>query len=147
MSLQEKMQSDLRQSMLQREELRRDTLRMVLSAIHNRQIELKRPLSDDETLEIISRQLKQRRESIVAFLAGGREEKARQEEAESVILQAYLPEQIGADEVERAVQDVIVKTKASGSGDLGKVMSQVMPMLKGRADGKLISDTVRRLLT
>jgi len=146
MSVLDQLQADLRQAMLDRDEVRRSTLRMALSAIHNRQIELRREPNEGEVIEIIGRQVKQRHESIVAFRAGDREQMAQAEEAEAKILQAYLPAQVESAEVERIVSEAIAASGASSPQEMGKVMALVMPQLKGRADGKLISETARRLL-
>ena len=118
----------MRDSMRARDERRTQTLRMAMSAAHNRQIELGRSLADEDYVEILSRQLKQRRESVEAFRAGGRDAMA-------------------ADELEQLVRAAIAETGAASPADLGKVMGKVVPHTKGRADGKAVSDLVRRLLS
>jgi uncharacterized protein YqeY len=120
---------------------------MAMSAAHNRRIELRRELTDEEVIEVLSRQVKQRRESIEAFRAGGREERAADEEAEAAILTEYLPEQLSAVEVETLVREAITATGANSAADLGRVMGRVAPLVKGRADGRVVSDLVRRLLS
>ena len=146
MSILTQLQADLRQAMLAKDNLTRDTLRMALAAIHNRQIELRREPNDSDVLEVLNRQVKQRRESIEAYRAGGREESARSEEAEKKVLQAYLPAQLGEAEVERIVRQVIHDSGVQSASEMGRVMGLVMPQLKGKAEGKLISETVKRLL-
>ena len=146
MNLQDRIESAMRDGMRARDERRTQTLRMAMSAAHNREIELGRSLTDDDYIEILGRQVKQRRESIEAFRAGGRAEMAANEEAEAVILAEFLPEAIPADELERLVRAAIAETGASTAADLGRVMSKVVPQTKGRADGKAISDLVRQLL-
>ena len=137
----------MRDSMRARDERRTQTLRMAMSAAHNRQIELGRSLADEDYVEILSRQLKQRRESVEAFRAGGRDAMAADEEAEAAILAEFLPEPLSADELEQLVRAAIAETGAASPADLGKVMGKVVPHTKGRADGKAVSDLVRRLLS
>ena len=146
MTLQERIESAMRDAMRARDERRTQTLRMAMAAAHNRQIELRRPLTDAEMLEVLGRQLKQRHESTEMFRAGGRPEKAADEEAEAVILGEFLPEQLPADEIEGLVRRAIAETSATGPADLGKVMGRIAPQVKGRADGRAVSDLVRRLL-
>jgi uncharacterized protein YqeY len=147
MTLQDRIETAMRDSMRARDERRTQTLRMAMSAAHNRQIELGRSLADEDYVEILSRQVKQRRESIEAFRAGGRDAMAADEEAEASILAEFLPDPLSADELERLVSDAIAETGASSPADLGKVMGKVVPQTKGRADGKAVSDLVRRLLS
>jgi uncharacterized protein YqeY len=146
MTLQDRIETAMRDSMRARDERRTQTLRMAMSAAHNRQIELGRSLADEDYLEILGKQLKQRRESIEAFRAGGREAMAANEEAEAAILAEFLPEPLTAGELESLVRAAISETGASSPADLGRVMGTVVPQTKGRADGKAISDLVRRLL-
>jgi uncharacterized protein YqeY len=146
MTLQDRIESAMRDGMRARDERRTQTLRMAMSAAHNREIELGRSLTDEDYIEILGKQVKQRRESIEAFRAGGREEMASQEEAEAAILAEFLPEAMSADELERLIRAAIAETGASSPADLGRVMGKVVPQTKGRADGKALSDLVRRLL-
>jgi uncharacterized protein YqeY len=123
------------------------TLRMAMAAAHNRQIELGHELTDAETVEVLDRQVKQRRESIELFRGGGRPELAVAEEAEIAILREFLPEPLSAAEVERLVREALAATGATGPADMGKVMGILVPQTKGRADGREVSDLVRRLLS
>ena len=136
----------MRDAMRARDQQRTSTLRLAMAAAHNRQIELGRPLTDDDTIEVLSRQVKQRRESIEQFRAGGREAMAAAEEAEAAILTEFLPEQLSADELEQIVRDAIAETGASSPADLGRVIGRVISQTKGRADGKAVSDLVRNQL-
>ena len=136
----------MRDSMRARDERRTQTLRMAMSAAHNREIELGRSLADDDYLEILGKQVKQRRESIEAFRAGGREAMADNEEAEAAILAEFLPEPLSTEDLETLVRAAIAETGASSPADLGRVMGKVVPQTKGRADGKALSDLVRSLL-
>ena len=117
-----------------------------MAAAHNRQIELGRALTDEEVVEVLGRQVKQRRESIEQFRAGGREERAQAEEEEAAILAEFLPEQLGEDELRAMVDEAVAQTGAAGPSDMGRVMGALMPRTKGRADGKLVSDLVRQRL-
>jgi uncharacterized protein YqeY len=146
MTLQTRIESAMRDAMRARDERRTSTLRMAMAAAHNRQIELGRPLTDEEVVEVLGRQVKQRRESIESFRAGGREERAQAEEAEAAILGEFLPEQLGEEELRAMVDEAVTQTGASGPSDLGRVMGALMPRTKGRADGKLVSDLVRQRL-
>jgi uncharacterized protein len=146
MTLQDRIETAMRDSMRARDERRTQTLRMAMSAAHNRQIELGRSLADEDYIEILSRQVKQRRESIEAFRAGGRDAMAANEEAEAAILAEFLPEPLSGDELEGLVRAAIAETGATSAADLGRVMGKVVPQTKGRADGKAVSDLVRRLL-
>jgi uncharacterized protein YqeY len=123
------------------------TLRMAMAAAHNRQIELGHELTDAEVVEVLDRQVKQRRESIELFRIGGRPELADAEETEILILREFLPEPLSAEELERLARDAVAATGASGPADMGKVMGALVPHTKGRADGKEVSDLVRRLLS
>ena len=146
MTLQDRIESAMRDSMRARDERRTQTLRMAMSAAHNRQIEVGRPLTDEDYVEILGKQVKQRRESIEAFRSGGRDAMAENEEAEAAILAEFLPDPLSADELESLVRAAIAETGATSPADLGKVMGKVVPQTKGRADGKAVSDLVRRLL-
>lgn len=146
MTLQDRIESAMRDSMRARDERRTQTLRMAMSAAHNRQIEVGRPLTDEDYVEILGKQVKQRRESIEAFRSGGREAMAENEAAEAAILAEFLPEPLSDDELEGLVRAAISETGATSPRDLGKVMGKVVPQTKGRADGKVVSDLVRRLL-
>lgn len=146
MTLQDRIENAMRDSMRARDERRTQTLRMAMSAAHNREIELGRTLADEDYLDILGKQVKQRRESIEAFRAGGREAMAANEEAEAAILAEFLPEALSADELEAVVRAAISETGAASPADLGRVMGKVVPQTKGRADGKALSELVRRLL-
>ena len=137
----------MRDSMRARDERRTQTLRMAMSAAHNREIELGKALTDEDYVDILGKQVKQRRESIEAFRAGGRDAMAANEEAEAAILAEFLPEPLSAEELESLVRAAIVESGASSPADLGRVMGKVVPQTKGRADGKVVSDLVRQLLS
>jgi uncharacterized protein YqeY len=146
MTLQTRIESAMRDAMRARDQRRTSTLRMAMAAAKNRQIELGRELTDEDMIEVLGKQAKQRRESIEQFRAGGREEMAANEEAEAAILAEFLPEQLSEAELVQMVDEAVAAAGASGPGDMGRVMGALMPRTKGRADGKLVSDLVRRRL-
>jgi uncharacterized protein len=146
MTLQTRIESAMRDAMRARDQRRTSTLRMAMAAAHNRRIELGRDLTDEDVVEVLGKQVKQRRESIEQFRAGGREEMAANEEAEALILAEFLPEQLSEDELAAIVDQAVGETGAAGPGDMGKVMGWLMPRTKGRADGKAVSELVRRRL-
>jgi hypothetical protein len=125
---------------------RRDTLRMVIAAAQNAAKEKREPLSDEEVLEVLTKQVKTRRESIKAFRDAGRDDLADKEQSEIDILAPYLPEQMGEDEVRALVVEAIASTGASSPREMGRVMGALMPKVKGRADGKLVSSLVNEEL-
>lgn len=146
MTLQDRIESAMRDAMRARDERRTQTLRMAMSAAHNREIELGKALTDEDYVDILGKQVKQRRESIEAFRSGGREAMADNEAAEAAILAEFLPEPMTEAELEAIVRAAISETGASTPADLGKVMGSVVHQTRGRADGKATSDLVRRLL-
>lgn len=129
-----------------RDELRRDTLRMVIAAAYNVQKAAGRELSDDEVLQVLARAVKTRRESIEAYSAAGRDEAAAREQAEIDIVSAYLPAQLSESEVDQIVKETIDEIGASSPRDMGKVMAALVPRTRGRADGKQVSAAVAREL-
>jgi uncharacterized protein YqeY len=146
MSLQQRIESAMRDAMRARDARRTQTLRMAMAAAQNKRIELRRDLTDADMLDVVGKQIKQRRESIEMFRSGGREEKAADEEAEAEILAEFLPEQLSDEEVEALVQRAIADSGASSPAEMGKVMGLLVPQTKGRVDGRALSETVRRLL-
>jgi uncharacterized protein YqeY len=141
-----KLSDDLKQAMRSGDTVRRDTLRMLIASVNNAEIAKQSALTDADILGVISKEVKRHQESIDAFKKGNRADLVAKEEAEMVILQSYLPEQISRDEIIAAVREVITALGAKGMGDKGKVMQQLMPKLKGKADGKAINDVVTELL-
>jgi len=146
MTLQERIESAMRDAMRAHDQRRTLTLRMAMAAIQNRRIELRRELDDAEVAELLAKQAKQRRESFEIFRDAGRESMAANEEAELAIITEFLPQQLETDELEHLVRAAIAETGASGPADMGKVMGRVGPATQGRADGRALSELVRRLL-
>jgi uncharacterized protein len=148
MSLAAQIQTDLTAAMKARDAETTGTLRMVLAAIKNLRVSEGHSgeVTDEETIDLLSREAKKRVEAAAAYDGANRPELADKERAELVIIRRYLPEQLSEDEVHAIVDAVIAETGAAGAGDLGKVMAAVMPRVKGRADGKLVSTAVRERL-
>jgi len=145
-SLHDRIQSDIAVAMRGGDGLRRDVLRMVSSAAYTIEKRQGRPLTEDEYLAVLSREVKTRRESVEAFRAGGREDLAAKEEAEIVILGDYLPQALAEDEIVALVREGITATGASSPRDMGKVMGWLAPRTRGRADGKRVSELVIQAL-
>jgi len=147
MNLKDKLTEDLKQAMRQGDERRKSTIRLVKAAITNAEIERGKELSDDEVLAIIAKQAKQRRESITEFAKAGRQDLVDQEEGELQILLSYLPAQMSRDEIEVAARQVIAEVGATSRAQVGEVMRRLMSQLKGKADGSLVNQVVREILT
>ncbi|MBN1161722.1 MAG: GatB/YqeY domain-containing protein [Dehalococcoidales bacterium] len=145
--LEKKLAEDVKQAMKSGDTLKRDTLRMLIASVKNAWMAKQADLTDADVLGVISKEVKRRQESIDAFKKGNRNDLVVKEEAEMVILQAYLPEQMNREGIVAAAKEVIGVVGAQGPGDKGKVMQQLMPKLKGKADGKEINDVVTQLLS
>ena len=146
MALKDRLSDDLKDAMRQRDAKRRDTLRLLLSAIRYEEIARKGDLDDDAVTQTLSKQAQQRRDSITAYEKGARPDLVAQEQAELEIIRAYLPEPMSADEVGAIVQAAIADAGATGPQDMGKVMGRIMPQVRGRADGKQVSALVQERL-
>ncbi len=147
MALKDNIQEALRGALKQRQRVEVSTLRLLLSEIRNAEIAQQKPADDNKVLDVITKEVKRRRESIEAFKQGNRSDLVAQEEAELVVLMSYLPEQMNREEIMAAARQIVDAVGAKGPSDKGKVMSQLMPQLKGKADGKEVSEIVSELLT
>lgn len=147
MGLEDQLMADLKDAMRNHQEVRVSAIRMARSALAYEAVEKRRPLEESEAVSVISRQVKQRRESIEAYSKGNRPDLVAREQEELDILLPYLPQQMSRDEIAEAAKGVIQDMRASTPSDFGKVMSRLAPALKGRADGKLIGEVVRELLS
>jgi uncharacterized protein YqeY len=146
MSLIARLEDELKQAMVARDESRRDALRLILSSLRSAEKELQRPLHDDEELQVLQRERKRRLEAAEAFRGGGREEQALGEEQELAVLEEFMPEPLSEDELEEIIDDAIAEVGATSIRDLGRVMADVMPQVSGRADGSVVSQLVREKL-
>ncbi|HET8776550.1 MAG TPA: GatB/YqeY domain-containing protein [Candidatus Limnocylindria bacterium] len=146
LTLHQRLESAMRDSMRARDEQRTQTLRMAMAAAQNQRIARGRDLTDEEVVDVLTKQVKQRRESIAMFREAGRDDRAAAEEAEAAILAEFLPEQLSEAEIAALARAAIAETGASSPADMGRVMGTLSPRTKGRADGRVVSDIVRRLL-
>jgi uncharacterized protein YqeY len=146
MSLKDQLNADLKQALRDNDDTRKRTIRMLLAAVHNSEIEKGEAMDDSGVLGVVAKQVKQRRESAEEFLKGGRQDLVDREESEAAVLQAYLPPAMSHEEIEAAARKVIAEVGAQGPRDMGKVMGPLTAQLRGRADGKEVSDVVRELL-
>lgn len=147
MTLVQRIAGDITSAMRHKDQARLKPLRMAKAALMNREVEKGRALDDGEAEQVVAQLIKQRRDSIEQFTAGGRPELAEAERAEIDVLQAYLPPPLDTSEMERAVDEAIAETGATGPKDMGRVMKAVMAKTAGRAaDGKAINELVRRRL-
>ena len=146
MNMVERMEREVKDAMLARDNERRDALRLLLSSLKSAEKDLLRPLSEDEELQVLQRERKKRIEAADAFHAAGREEQAEKEEVELEILEEFMPEPLAEEDLERIVDDAIAENKATSMRDMGRVMADVMPQIAGRADGSAVSQLVREKL-
>lgn len=148
MALKDKIHADLLAAMKAKEETKTGALRLLKAAVMKFEVsgDKKKDATDEEALQIIGREVKQRKDSIEAYRKGGRDDLAVHEEAELRILQAYLPAQMSEEELKKVVSQMISQTGASSKADFGKVMGAVMTQVKGKADGQMVSKVVGELL-
>ena len=149
-TLKDGLRTDLTTAMKARDDVRSSTLRMILTAVTNAEVagKVAKELTDDEVLTVLSSEAKKRREAAVAFEEGNRPESAAKERAEAAVIQDYLPEQLGPEEIAAVVAAAVEKLGAAGAGPkaMGQVMGIVTPQVKGRADGAAVAAEVRRQL-
>lgn len=146
MTLKEQLNDAMKAAMKARDNLRLSAVRMARAAITNREIETRTELDDRAVVDVISTLAKQRRESIRMYRDGNRDELAAKEELELAVLLEFLPVQLNPDDIDTLVRQVILNMEAHGPKDMGRVMKAVTPLTAGKADGKVVSDAVRRLL-
>ncbi|MCE2456619.1 MAG: GatB/YqeY domain-containing protein [Dehalococcoidia bacterium] len=146
MTMKTRLEDDLKQAMRSRDAARRDVIRYLRSEIRNQEIKVQEDLDDDGVVQVLSRQAQQRRDSIEAFTEANRSDLVEKEQAELEIIMEYMPQQMTSDEITSLVQEVVAEVGASGPGDMGKVMSQIMPQVRGRAEGREVSSIVMEIL-
>ncbi|MEE2679169.1 MAG: GatB/YqeY domain-containing protein [Myxococcota bacterium] len=147
MSLAERLEADMKAALRERDKVRLETIRGVRGAVRNREIETGGSLDDDGVLRVLRSLVKQRVDAIEQYRAGGREDLAEKESREREVLEAYLPAAPAAGDVERVVREVIAEVGAESPRDMGRVMKPALERLGGAADGKQVSEVVRRLLS
>ncbi|MDF7638969.1 GatB/YqeY domain-containing protein [Lactobacillus sp. ESL0791] len=143
MSLVETTMADMKQAMKDHDKVKLNTVRMIKSALMNEKIKLGHELNADEELTILNREKKQREESITEFTKAKRDDLVDETKKELAIVESYMPKQLSKDELDKIVTDTIAEIGAKGKSDFGKVMKALMPKIKGRADGKEASSSVR----
>ncbi len=146
MGLRETIDNDIKTAMKSGAREKVSALRMLVAALKNKQIDKRAPLTDTEVMETVRSLIKQRKDSIEQFAKGGRQDLVDKETAEVAVLEVYLPQQLGREEIERMVREAIAQTGAQGAKDMGKVMKALMPVVAGRADNKLLSELVKNAL-
>ena len=146
MSLRERIQEDMKAAMRAREAERLGTIRMLLAAVKQREIDERRVLEEAEVLSLVDKLIKQRKDSATQFSAGGRPDLAEKEEAEIVVLSAYLPEPLAAEAIDALIGEAILAVGATSPRDMGKVLSTLRPQMQGRADMALVADKVKARL-
>src|SRR5512147_3315934 len=138
MGLRDKIDADTKAALKSGAKDKVSTLRMLSAALKNKQIDKRRPLTEEEVVDTVRSLIKQRRDSVEQFAKGGRQDLVDKETAEIRVLESYLPQQLSREEIEALVRDVIMSTASQGAKDMGKVMKTLIPMLGGRADAKLV---------
>ena len=147
MGLEEKLVDEMKQAMRSSDKVRLSTIRMIRTAVKNKEIELRKKLDDEEIQRVIQGMLRRNEESIEQFRLGGRMDLVDKESQEGDILKSYLPQALSTEEILKVIDESIQETQASSLKDLGKVMKSVMPKLTGKADGKVINQLVKERLS
>ena len=146
MSIQEQLRDDLKTAMRARDDVRKTTIRMALAALKNARVAKNAELTPDEELGVVSKEARQLKDAIVEFRRGNREDLVKATSAQIEILEQYLPQPLDEDEVRALVQAAIAETGASSPKQMGQVMRVLMPQVRGRADGGMVSQMVRTML-
>lgn len=146
MSLKKILMDDLKESMKNKETIRKNTITMVRAAIKQQEVDTRQDLTEEEIVDIIAKQVKIRKESIEQFKQGDRQDLVDSTEKEIEVLLKYLPEQLSEEELKEIVVAVIEEVKATSMKDMGKIMGKVMPKIKGRADGNMVNKIVKEYL-
>jgi len=146
MGLKERITQDLKDAMKSKDQVRVRTLRMILTTIRNIEVEKMKETTDEDVIDALQKEAKKRREAIEQYEKAGRNDLADEERKELSVIEEYLPEQMSEEEIKELAKEIINQVGASTVKDLGKVMKEIMPKVKGRADGKLVNRIVRELL-
>jgi uncharacterized protein YqeY len=147
MLLKEQLQTDMAAAMREGDSAKRDTLRMLLAAVKQVEVDERRTLDDSAVQDVISKQAKQRRESIADAEKAGRADLAAQEQAELALIEQYLPQMMSREELRTLAAQIISESGVTDAKGMGQVMSRLMPQVKGRADGRMVNEVVRVLLS
>ena len=147
MTLKEKLLAHMKEALRSKDSIRLNTIRSLISATKNQEIDLRRELQDEEVLSLITREVKKRKEASSLYKQGGRTDLMEKEDQEQLILKAYLPEQVSEEVLRKRIQEVIEETGADGMKDFGKIMKVLVPEFKGKADNALIKDLAGEFLS
>jgi len=147
MSLLERLNNDMKQAMKNKEKDKLSVIRMVKASLQNEGIKLGADLSEDQELTVLTRELKQRKDSLQEFESAGREDLVHKIQQEISILEVYMPKQLSEEELTEIVNETIREVNASSKADMGKVMGAIMPKVKGKADGGLVNQIVQQQLS
>ena len=146
MSLKQQLQQDLKEAMKAKDTFKRDTIRFLMSAIKQVEVDTRKELSDEDIIKIIQKSVKQREEAAVQYKEGGREDLYEKEMKEAQILKSYLPAQLSDEDLEARLKEIIAEVGATSLKDMGKIMGVATKELAGRADGKRINQMVKKIL-
>ena len=146
MTLKEKLLADMKDALRAKDSLRLNTIRSVISAIKNQEIDLRKDIEEEEILTLVTREVKKRKEASALFKEGGRTDLMEKEDQEMVVLQVYLPEQVSEEVLRKRIQEVIAETGAEGMKDFCKIMKVLVPEFKGKADNAFIKDLAGEFL-
>jgi uncharacterized protein YqeY len=147
MSLEERLVEEMKQAMKSNDKLRLSTIRMIRSALKNKEIEVRKKLEDEEIAKVIQVMVRKGEESVEQFQAGGRTDLVEKEKSEIDILKSFLPQPLSREEILKIIDQTIQETQASSPKDIGKVMKSVIPKIGGKADGKLVNQLVKERLS
>jgi uncharacterized protein YqeY len=145
-TLKERLNQDMKEALKAHDSARLSAIRMIISAVRNKEIDARKDMDDEGVLSVLSTSAKQRRESIEQYEKAGRQDLVDKEKAELEVIMSYMPQQMGREEIEALVRDAVAESGAAGPADMGKVMKVLMPKVKGRADGKLVNEVVKAAL-
>lgn len=146
MTMKSRLVDDMKQAMRDKDALRRDTIRYLRSEIRNQEIRDQKELDDAGVIQVLSRQVQQRRDSIEVYRDAGRSDLVNKEESELSVIVAYLPQQLSGAEITDLVRQVVAEVGATGPGDMGKVMGAIMPQVHGKAEGREVNAIVQQTL-
>jgi uncharacterized protein len=147
MELNKKIEEEMIKAAKAKEKIRLSALRMMKNAVHNKEIDLRRELTEAEILQVFAAMVKQRRDSIEQFEKGGRMDLVEKETAELKVVQEFMPQQFSEEDLTAAIEKAVQETGAAGPKDMGKVMKALLPVISGRADGKVVSEKVKARLS
>jgi len=147
MDIQKRVSSEMVKAAKDKDKETLSALRMIKSALHNREIDLKDQFGEKEILQVLSSMIKQRKDSVEQFRNGGRPELAQKEEKEIEVIRRFMPEQMSEEEIQAEIENAIKEVGAEGVRDMGKVMKILMPRLTGKADGKAVGEAVKARLS